>query len=575
MKSERGIRMKERRRYEEIAADVRAAQSGDAEAMNRILADVQDAVYYTCLRILRNDANAEDATQDVLFAICRKIGTLKEPMTYVDWVNRMTANRCRDLLLKENREVFLTPDASGEDPFALFEDADEQRIPENAIDNAETQRMILELVDALPDEQRMCVMLFYYNEMKTREIADALDVAEGTVKSRLNYARKSIREGVLGYEKQGIKLYGVSPIPFLGYFLGEAIKDTNTTAAAAGIAANVTGAAGVVSAAGAGAAASSGVLVPVMGRLLAAAVSIGLLGGVGFGIFRLLDSRRIDPQPVIEETATPRVTTDAEAKETPLVTPVSDTPRTETPAPSATEPATPRSVPTASARPDDTASNVPSAAPEITPSVPETTPSAPETTPSAPAAPSTAPQTPTEAPATPTEAPQTPTEAPTATPTQEPTWTEWSEEEPPSGAVSESRPQYRYRFTTTKVITEIRVQHPYELMNQIENEMRKDSYDDYAVQSQTQEWRGKRLYKTVETLAEAEAAAAESTDDYRYTYEENGDGQYDVYSETKYVVSSVFFCTDYSEWSDVYPEQVETHAGSLEVDSRQLWRYLR
>ena len=539
--------MEERRSYEAIAADVRLAQGGDTGALDRILADVKDPVYYTCLRILQNETDAEDAAQDILYAICRKIGTLKEPGTYVGWVNRMTANRCKDLLGKKNREVFLIPDENGEDPFAVFEDVDEQSVPDKAIDNAETQRMILELVDALPDEQRMCVMLFYYNEMKTREIANALDVSEGTVKSRLNYARKSIREGVLKYEKQGIRLFGLSPIPFLRYFLGKAIRDTNT-AAAAGIAANTSGAA----AAGTAAAASGGAFASIAGKIAAGVLSLGILGVVFFGVIKLFDGRRTEPLPVLTETPTPRVTSFAEAEGTSAP---SDTPESsDTPEPSDT----PRHAPT----------GTPSARPSAAPATPT----------AAPATPTTAPATPTEAPAS-TPAPATPTtaptDAPTATPTREPEWTEWSEEEPPSGVESESKRQYRYRFTTTKIITERMEQHPYELMNQVNNEMRLYSYDDYSVQNQTQEWRDKRLYKTVETLAEAETAAAESTDVYRYTYAENGDGKYDVYVETNYVISSVFFCTDYSDWSDTYPEQIETHAGSPEVASRQLWRYLR
>ena len=79
--------------------------------------------------------------------------------------------------------------------------------------------MVMELVDALPEAQRLCVLMYYYDEMSVKDIAAALETSEGTVKSRLNYARKSIKEGVDRYTDQGIKLYSFSPLPFLLYFL--------------------------------------------------------------------------------------------------------------------------------------------------------------------------------------------------------------------------------------------------------------------------------------------------------------------------------------------------------------------
>ena len=235
--------MEKKRDFRQIAADVRRAQGGDAEAMNRIIGDVQDMVYYNCLKMLRDEQKAQDAAQDILIAVYQKIGTLSDPQSYVGWVRRITANHCKSCLSKTNKEFLLPENEEGEDPFASFEDTDEQRIPDKALDNEETRRMILELIDKLPDEQRMCVMLFYYDEMKTREIAETLQVSEGTIKSRLNYARKAIKEGVQAYEKQGVKLYGLSPIPFIGYFLGKAAAGVSAPITASAIASAATAAA--------------------------------------------------------------------------------------------------------------------------------------------------------------------------------------------------------------------------------------------------------------------------------------------------------------------------------------------
>ncbi len=308
--------MNVKRDYTVIAADVKLAQEGDGPAMDRILTDVQDAVYYTCLRVLRSEEAACDVTQEILITVYRKIGTLRDPGTYVAWVNRITANRCKSHLSRPNHEVFLQSDEDGTDPFAMFEQADEQSVPDKALDNAETQRMILEIIDALPDEQRMCVMLYYFDEMKTREIADALDVSEGTVKSCLNYARKSIKEGVERYERMGFKLYGFSPIPFLGYYLGklakeslspvtaQAVRMTVSSAAAAGTASS-TAAAGTAAAAATGAAHGVGKAVAAIGvRILTGILTVSMVAGVGFGAYYLFRKGRPD-QPAPSPMPTP------------------------------------------------------------------------------------------------------------------------------------------------------------------------------------------------------------------------------------------------------------------------------
>ncbi|MBQ1821598.1 MAG: helix-turn-helix domain-containing protein, partial [Clostridia bacterium] len=109
-----------KRDYCEIAEDVIKAQNDDPEAMNRILSDVQDAVYYNCLRMLRDEHAAQDAAQDILITVYRKIGTLSDPQSYVGWVKRVTANHCKSLLCKVNREFLLSENEDGEDPFANF-----------------------------------------------------------------------------------------------------------------------------------------------------------------------------------------------------------------------------------------------------------------------------------------------------------------------------------------------------------------------------------------------------------------------------------------------------------------------
>ena len=82
------------------------------------------------------------------------------------------------------------------------------------------QKKIMQgILDQLPDEQRLCVLMYYYDELSVKEIAETLGCSTGTVKSRLNYARKYIKKEVEKQEKKGTKLYSIAPISFLIWML--------------------------------------------------------------------------------------------------------------------------------------------------------------------------------------------------------------------------------------------------------------------------------------------------------------------------------------------------------------------
>lgn len=67
-----------------------------------------------------------------------------------------------------------------------------------------------EILNGLPEDQKLCVLMYYYEELSVSDIADALGCSTGTVKSRLNYARKKIRNDVEELERKGTKLYSVA-----------------------------------------------------------------------------------------------------------------------------------------------------------------------------------------------------------------------------------------------------------------------------------------------------------------------------------------------------------------------------
>ena len=210
----------------ELTTLIERAQAGDQGAMEVLLQKAHTPVSYQCRKLLRDPRDAEDMTQEVLLLVYTRLSLLKNPTDYWGWLNSITVNRCMNALKRTHIELQFAEDEDGHSVLDNLEELDEQWVPDKALDNTETTRMIEEIVSALPEAQRICTLMYYYDEMSVREIAEAVGVPENTVKSRLNYARKAIKERVLDYEKQGVKLYGLSPLPFMLYFLLHAAEET-------------------------------------------------------------------------------------------------------------------------------------------------------------------------------------------------------------------------------------------------------------------------------------------------------------------------------------------------------------
>jgi len=182
------------------------AQRGDADALQELYLDAFRSVFHFALRMVKNPEDAEDITQEVFITVHEKISGLREPAAFYKWLNQITANKCNDLLRKYKGIASLDDD---EEILALIDD-DPNNMPDKAIDDEDTRRIILGTIDALPDGQRACVLLYYYQQCTIAQIADALELNENTVKTRLSLARAKIRAALEEKEKkEGIKLWGV------------------------------------------------------------------------------------------------------------------------------------------------------------------------------------------------------------------------------------------------------------------------------------------------------------------------------------------------------------------------------
>lgn len=197
------------------------ARRGDTDAVSALYERTYSKVYYTVKSMIKNEDDVLDVLQDAYLKAFTHLNSFEGGEKFLPWVKQIAANTARDRLRRKTPALFgeLTADETQTPAEERIPDERPAFLPEASLDAAETQRLIREILDSLPDDQRAVVGMYYYEELSVREIAEALGVSESAVKSRLLYARRKIEARVRDLEKKGTKLYGAAPLPFLLFLL--------------------------------------------------------------------------------------------------------------------------------------------------------------------------------------------------------------------------------------------------------------------------------------------------------------------------------------------------------------------
>lgn len=171
-------------------------------------------VYYVCYKITGNEKDAEDVAQETLFRAINKIDLLEPVDRLPAWL-RTIANNLSINYIKKNRKFNIADDCDVTDD-NLFDDASlDKKTPEEIVADKEVADILMGMIDKLPEEQRITIFMFYYEEMSVKEISEAMDCSEATVRSRINYAKKALRKQVEELENKGVKLRCMAILPFL------------------------------------------------------------------------------------------------------------------------------------------------------------------------------------------------------------------------------------------------------------------------------------------------------------------------------------------------------------------------
>ena len=168
--------------------------SGNTDAFEALVKEHEKLVYNLALRMVHEPEDASDMAQESFVKAFRSLGSFKGDSKFSVWLYRITANVCTDFLRSKSRSqtISLTVDDDGE--------ASEIAVPDmgGSAEDKLMQKLTREAVraglDALPVDYRAPLVLREINGLSYAEIADALSLEEGTVKSRIFRARKKLCE---------------------------------------------------------------------------------------------------------------------------------------------------------------------------------------------------------------------------------------------------------------------------------------------------------------------------------------------------------------------------------------------
>jgi RNA polymerase sigma factor (sigma-70 family) len=265
---------------------VALAKAGNQAGFSYLYETTYQKNYYVAIKYLKNEDTALDILQDAYVKAFQSIGQLEDADKFPQWMARIVATRSINEI-KRSKPTLFSQMESDEQEMDFEESFADERVeaqPELSMEQAETTRLVKEIIDALSEEQRICITMFYIEQMSVKEIAGILGVSENTVKSRLNYGRQKIKEEVLTLEKKGTKLYGLAPFAFFLYLLHSEESVFAASAPALSMAGAAVGTAGTATATATGGAAAATAKTVAMGtiaKILIPVVSVVAVAGIG------------------------------------------------------------------------------------------------------------------------------------------------------------------------------------------------------------------------------------------------------------------------------------------------------
>jgi RNA polymerase sigma-70 factor (ECF subfamily) len=184
---------------------LRAVLAGDATAYQGIVEKYQGRVYALLYGMVRNREDARDLTQDAFVKAYRSLEGFRLEAGFYTWMYRIAMNLAIDFVRKRKRRdvVGFDENIAQRDEDGTIAEVHHEDGPGKALERQQTLARIMAAMDRLPEDQKQVVLLRELEGLSYKEIADVMGIPEGTVMSRLFYARKKLQT-LLSATKDGI-----------------------------------------------------------------------------------------------------------------------------------------------------------------------------------------------------------------------------------------------------------------------------------------------------------------------------------------------------------------------------------
>ena len=187
------------------------SKDGDPEALMELCRTIAKGVLFRTRRKVQNRMDAEDVAQEVLIRVCEKIHELREPKAFYGWLNKIIINEANRTIMKTYKQ---NDELDIQEHIDVRSEEDESCLPQEYILNGDRRKIVMDLIDELPEKQSEAVMLHYYDELSITETAEVMGVSIARASQCLSLAREKIKKEVEKMGGAAVFMAGVPLMPF-------------------------------------------------------------------------------------------------------------------------------------------------------------------------------------------------------------------------------------------------------------------------------------------------------------------------------------------------------------------------
>jgi len=185
---------------QEIRNVVRLCQEGHLDAFTTLFSHYQNHVYDLACAILRDEVGAEDVVQDTFLAVFRKIDGFRGDSSFDTWLTAVAVNQCRQRLRRRKIRNFLSLERLSPQRALRLRGSGKDMV--DTVHERQQRETLWEMVDQLPDNQRLALILRYRYALPCGEIAQILDRRTSTIYQALNDGRRRLEQMAQGRENE-------------------------------------------------------------------------------------------------------------------------------------------------------------------------------------------------------------------------------------------------------------------------------------------------------------------------------------------------------------------------------------